>query len=370
MRKETYLSYLKDILDTFDISEEEKATILEDYEGMIDDAIAEGNHAEALETLFGDREQIKKQLEETYPKKKKKKKTMRCTEAINGVMPFITLAIFVLLGVLYDAWHPGWMVFLLIPLTAILLEVINTESINKLYSLIPVSTLVLYLVLGLFYSLWHPGWLVLTIGFMAVILFTPSLRMLHRLTAISPFIALNIYILTGHFTGVYSPTWTVFLLTVFLGILNEERIHHKWLLEGLLALSLGVYLLLGYFLEDWTLALFSFLIFIIPAIFTGHIHVKIHGFSTWVEKTTLILSIVVFFLWGYFLDAWAVAWVVFLTVPSMSVILHAKGRDSLVPITVFLSIVAFYLIGYYTGYWNLAWLVFLSIPVVAIVQEV
>ncbi|MFW5913557.1 MAG: hypothetical protein ACOCSM_00705 [Bacillota bacterium] len=366
MRKETYLSSLIDILDMFEISEEEKSAILENYEGMIEDAIREGNNDVDLESLFGDRHQVKKQLEKIYPKKR----TIRRTEIINRAMPFITLAIFVLLGVLYDAWHPAWMVFLLIPVSAILLEVINSESIKKTYSLIPVLTLMLYLVLGFFYSLWHPGWLVLTLGIMAIILYSPSLPLLPKLTAVSPFLALNVFILVGHFTGAYSPTWTVFFLVIFIGILNENRIHHKWMLEGFLVLSILVYLILGFYLEDWTLALFSFLIFIIPAIFTGHIHVKIHGFSTWVEKTTLLLSIIVFFLWGYFLDAWAVAWVVFLTVPSMSVILHAKGRDSLVPITVFLSILAFYLIGYYTGYWNLAWLVFLSIPVVAIVQEV
>ncbi|MFW6285472.1 MAG: hypothetical protein ACOC2X_03715, partial [Bacillota bacterium] len=323
MRKETYLSYLKDILDTFDMSDEEKLTVLEDYETMMDDALAKGSDAEDLENLFGNKDQIEKELEKTYSKKK----TIRHTDTIHRIMPFMTLAVFVLLGVLYDAWHPAWMVFLLIPIASILLEVFNTKSINKLHSILPVLTLILYLVLGFFYALWHPGWLVLTLGIMVPILSSPALRPLHKLTAVSPFIALNVFILVGHFTGVYSPTWTVFLMVIFIGILNENRIHHKWMLEGFLVLSLLLYLVLGYVLEDWTLALFSFLIFIIPAIFTGHIHVKIHGFSTWVEKTTLLLSIIVFFLWGYFFEAWAVAWVIFLTVPSMSVILHAKGRD-------------------------------------------
>lgn len=365
MRKDTYLTYLRDILDTLEISESEKQTIIEDYDSMIEDALQEGKKEEDIERIFGDRETIKDQLEETYSKKK----TVRHTDKINGVMPFITLAIFVVLGVLFDAWHPGWMVFLLVPVTAISLDIVNSGKTGKVFLLIPAMSLFAYLILGLFYSLWHPGWLILTLGVMVPILMTKELTLLQKLTAISPFIALNAFILIGYFTGTYSPTWTVFLLVVAIGLLNEKRVSHRFLLEGLLLISIALYFVAGILLENWALALFSFLVFIIPAIFTGHIHIKIHGFSTWIEKTTLIVSTILFFLWGYLFDAWAVSWVVFLAVPSMSVILHAKGRDSLVPITVFLSVVVFYLIGHYTGQWNLAWLAFLSIPVVAIAQE-
>lgn len=366
MSKETYLNTLKDTLDCFDIVEEEKTSILEAYETRIDEALEKGHPASELEMILGDKRQIKKELEAFYPKKK----TVRRTDAINRVMPFIALGVYMLLGVFYDAWHPGWMVFLMIPLTTLLLDLVVTESINTLNTLLPVLSLILYLILGLFYSLWHPGWLVLTLGVIGIILVNRLLTPLQKMIAVAPFVSLDLFILIGYFTGVYVPTWTVFLLIVATGILNVKAIHHKWLLEGFLLLSLAVYLLLGYWLQEWTLALFSFLLFIIPAIFTGHIHVKIHGFATWVERLTMLLSIIVFFLWGYFFDAWAVAWVVFLTVPSMSVILHAKGRDSLVPITLFLAILGFYLIGYYTGQWQLAWLVFLSIPFVAIVQEI
>ncbi|MFW6298109.1 MAG: hypothetical protein ACOC14_00385 [Bacillota bacterium] len=364
MRKETTLSYLKDTLDCFDISEEEKASILEDYEARIDKTVEKGHQSSDFEKLLGDQKKIKKELEAIYPKKK----TIKRTDAINRIMPFLTLGVFVLLGVFFDAWHPAWMVFLLIPLTTLLLDLVNAESVNTLNTLLPVFSLILFFILGLFYSLWHPGWLSLTLGFMGVILISRSLTPLQKMIALSPFVALNFFVLIGYFTGVYVPTWTVFLLVVATGILNVKTFHHKWLLEGLLLLSLALYLLIGYWLQAWTLALFSFLLFIIPAIFTGHIHVKIHGFATWVEKVTLLFSIVVFFLWGYFFDAWGVAWVVFMTVPSMSVILHAKGRDSLVPISVFVAFLGFYLIGYYSGQWHLAWLVFLIIPVVAIAE--
>ncbi|MFW6298512.1 MAG: hypothetical protein ACOC14_02415 [Bacillota bacterium] len=365
MHKETYLSSIKDTLDCFDVSEEEKASILKDYEAKIENLLKKGHTPSDLERLLGDQKQIKKHLETIYPKKK----TIKRIDAVNRTMPYITLALFVLLGVIYDAWHPGWMVFLLIPLTTLLLDLIQTETIRTLNALLPVTSLVLFLTLGFFYDLWHPGWVVLTLGIMGILLMNRGMTLLQKMIAIAPFVALDLFVLIGYFTGVYVPTWTVFLLVIAVGILNVKAIHHKWLLEGLLVLSLGVYLLIGYGLQEWTLALFSFLIFIVPAIFTGHIHVHIHGFATWVEKTTLLLSIIVFFLWGYFFDAWAVAWVVFFTVPSMSVILHAKGRDSLVPMTVFLSILGFYLIGYYTGQWNLAWLIFLVIPVVAIGQK-
>ena len=365
MHKDTYLSYLKDILDEFDISEEKKAEVLSDYDTQIEAAIENPHDAKKLETLFKDEASLRKELEKKYPKKQAERRD----HAIKALTPLFSLVLFLIMGMLFDAWHPGWMVFLLVPFTAITLDVSHAIHRGKRMLFIFALTLLAYLFLGLFYDLWHPGWLILTPAVMVGIVLLPELNPIQKLTALSPFISLNAFILIGYFTGVYSPTWTVFILMVAVGLLNEKRHAHRWILESLLLVSIGSYFLIGLWLHNWALALFAFLIFIIPAIFTGHIHVKIQGFTTRMERLAVLMSIIVFFLWGYFFEAWAVSWVVFLAVPLFAVILHAKGRDTLVPITVLLSILIFYLTGYYSGQWNLAWLVFLAIPLVAIIQK-
>ena len=51
-------------------------------------------------------------------------------------------------------WHPGWLIFLTIPLHYM-------HPKNRLEQLSnPILVTLIYLVLGFFFNLWHPGWLV------------------------------------------------------------------------------------------------------------------------------------------------------------------------------------------------------------------
>lgn len=70
--------------------------------------------------------------------------------------PVFVTAAYLLLGILLDAWHPGWIVFLTIPLFYL------SESDRKPLRLLsnPVMLLIIYLLLGCVYDLWHIAWLV------------------------------------------------------------------------------------------------------------------------------------------------------------------------------------------------------------------
>ncbi len=89
-----------------------------------------------------------------------------------ALFPFIIIAIYLCLGFIWNLWHPGWLVFLTIPL---FYAVIGAKTLSALiYSLYPLFTVIVYLCLGFIWNLWHPGWLVfLTIpvfnGFAAMI---------------------------------------------------------------------------------------------------------------------------------------------------------------------------------------------------------
>lgn len=68
--------------------------------------------------------------------------------------PMISLIIFLLLGFCFGLWHPGWLVFLLIPFMPILL------GFKKLSNIYPTIAVVIYLVLGFGFHAWHPGWII------------------------------------------------------------------------------------------------------------------------------------------------------------------------------------------------------------------
>lgn len=66
--------------------------------------------------------------------------------------------IFFCLGFFGGYWHPGWIVFLLIPIWDGLIRAIFERSLRRLP--IPLLATAVYLILGCCFGLWHPGWLV------------------------------------------------------------------------------------------------------------------------------------------------------------------------------------------------------------------
>lgn len=68
---------------------------------------------------------------------------------------FVTIA-YLVLGFCFSLWHPGWIIFLTIPLYYL------PESERVPVRLLghPVMVTIIYLLLGTMCNLWHPGWLI------------------------------------------------------------------------------------------------------------------------------------------------------------------------------------------------------------------
>ena len=73
---------------------------------------------------------------------------------IVAATPFLCTIIFLLLGFVWGMWHPGWIIFLLIPVMPFL---VGTE---KLRFSIPLIIVIIYLIMGFGWNLWHPGWII------------------------------------------------------------------------------------------------------------------------------------------------------------------------------------------------------------------
>lgn len=68
---------------------------------------------------------------------------------------FVTIA-YLVLGLVFHQWHPGWIIFLTIPLYY--LPDSERQPLRLLGN--PVMVTIIYLLLGCFCNAWHPGWLV------------------------------------------------------------------------------------------------------------------------------------------------------------------------------------------------------------------
>jgi len=75
----------------------------------------------------------------------------------DATFPLTITALYLVLGCMFNLWHPGWLVFLTIPLHYMHFN----SPMERLCN--PVMVTLIYLVLGCFFGLWHPGWLVFLI---------------------------------------------------------------------------------------------------------------------------------------------------------------------------------------------------------------
>ena len=59
---------------------------------------------------------------------------------------------------MFDWWHPGWILFLTVPIVSSLFEAIFNKNPHD-FAFFILMTLV-FLILGFYFDLWHPGWVV------------------------------------------------------------------------------------------------------------------------------------------------------------------------------------------------------------------
>ena len=68
----------------------------------------------------------------------------------------VVVVSYLVLGFFFNLWHPGWILFLTIPLYYL------PDSERGYLRLLgnPVMVTIIYLLLGVYCNLWHPGWLI------------------------------------------------------------------------------------------------------------------------------------------------------------------------------------------------------------------
>lgn len=85
---------------------------------------------------------------------------MNFKRKIIKVTPLLATVAFLLLGFLADKWHPGWLVFLSIPLVGIVDKLTTKNTKAKVQSITTIVVVITFFVLGFALDAWHPGWIV------------------------------------------------------------------------------------------------------------------------------------------------------------------------------------------------------------------
>lgn len=148
--REQYFKKLEDNLLVL-FNEEEAKAIIKDYEELFDDYLAEGLSEEQVINKLGTPKDIVKAIAEenrkVIPTLKKANVVLprRGGEKIIAASPLLATIIFLVLGFTVDAWHPGWLVFLLIPLSGI---IFTPYRKGKIVSASPFISVIIFILIG------------------------------------------------------------------------------------------------------------------------------------------------------------------------------------------------------------------------------
>ncbi len=363
-----YLDKLARMLEKFAITDEEKEDILDDYRQMIDDGVDKGMTDEEIIARIGTVDAVEKGLRSTYKLKQSNRKN---SHKVIAVMPFVAVLLFFLGGFVFDAWHVSWMAFLLIPLSAVLVDGWNRKRGFPLTAASPFLAVITFMVLGFALDAWHPGWLVFLIIPMSGILESSrqSGVTIGMLAGLSVFVGVIAFILIGYATGVYVPTWLVLLLPIPIGLLEKKVSEYKALLLTSFFVSIALYLVLGFYVTTWVIALVGFAPFLFVGLMTGNITIITYqGKHSFLLKIVFVLSAIAFIVVGALYSAFVVSWLFLLITPMLAIVLQ-PGRRLMTELSPFVALLIFFLTGYFLDAWAIAWLAFLMIPVVAILEE-
>lgn len=70
----------------------------------------------------------------------------------------IAIVVYIIIGCVYNVWHPGWLIFLLVPIISTLICAVRNRNAN-LFAY-PVLVVLVFLYSGLVNRVWHPAWAV------------------------------------------------------------------------------------------------------------------------------------------------------------------------------------------------------------------
>ena len=326
MTKEQFLALLVEELEDYDVPSSSIREIEEEYRSMLEDALENGDTVENFVKRMGSAKKIARTIAKEQPSSSKPN--------IVALMPFISTAIFFLLGVLANAWHPGWLVFLLIPISSL----VRKRNFDYRPLLVFVI-LIVFILGGTYLNAWSPLWAL----FLLLFVTSPNQRSL--------LLQIN---------KMYT------LLAIILFVAGVFALEYEWIVVQDASLWIG-------------LAPLVFLPTFILGLATGAIRISIDmNHHRWQDVITHIAAFValvsMYVLLGIYFDVWHPAWVLFFLIPVYA-ILRGRQERSLVSFMPFIATTLFVLVGEYVSLPNggssyiLSWLFFLLIPITGILSS-
>jgi uncharacterized membrane protein len=319
MNKRDFLLELEEELREYNYKSLVIKEVLEDHQNLIEEAVERGfTEADYIATLSSPR-QIAKSLKNVEQREKDQ------DHKLVALSPFLAVIAFFLIGFGTGAWHPGWLVFLSIPIAGVLFEDVGE-------------------------------W---------------------KLLALSPFLSVIVFFLIGHYLGRYDVAFLVFFSIPALGLVKKTRLIDRISLVAFIVFPLVyLYLQLTSPASYWWIVLTPLALL---GLLSGAIQIRFDMKAKYLEeyrsRLVLLIGAVVLLLIGYlaigfFTSAWHPWWVLVMVVPMLLIyITDDEDQFNVVAYTPFIAVMLFFLVGHYFNVYQLSWLFFLLIPIAGVLGD-
>ncbi|MFA7589470.1 MAG: DUF1700 domain-containing protein [Acholeplasmataceae bacterium] len=366
MSKEQFINELTSYLKARNVIESDIKAVVEDYKELYGEAQDRGlSDVEIFEKLGTPRSiylALRDTLSIRYVSSNRNK--------IVAVSPFVAIILFFIIGLGFNLYDYAWMSFLLIPISAIL---INVKGSDRIISLTPFISIVIFMITGFLFDWWHPMWLIFfSIPISAIILKTKNKD---TVIGLSPFVITIIYFLVAVLINpeFYRYGFAMYALIPIIAILLHPLNTKRITMLILIVLAVFGHLFAGFVYDGWSYSWAAYLVPVIFGIIIGDITFESElGWRDKKQKSTLLSLIVivaVYFAVSYLVGGiWNWSWIILLLFPMASIYIH-NGIKHPVSFMPFIATITFMILGTFFGLWDYAWLVYLSIPIVAIVTD-
>ncbi len=207
---ERYRRATKRKLERYHMRTAQKQAYMETLDVIIEEKRKRGLSDEQIIARLPDPHALEQELSVHYALKARRP----VGEKILMVVPIAVVALYLVVGIVYGTWHPGWMVLLAIPVLAFTIEIIRNKEKPNAWALWP-------LLVGTAILFWtwleespHPAWALVFLVPLVIIISAPPKRTGETVRFSLPFLALSIMVIAGYYTD-YAYAWPLALLGVY-----------------------------------------------------------------------------------------------------------------------------------------------------------
>ncbi len=142
---------------------------------------------------------------------------------ITGLVSVIAAACFFILGFLTHDWHYAWLIFLAVPVTAVIANIVtkNKDISGSIIALVAILCAAAFFILGFLFDIWHPGWLVFLAIPIAAMIFEIAKKkdVSGSIIGIVSVSAVAAFILAGTFLIGWHLAWLILLVIPIVAII-------------------------------------------------------------------------------------------------------------------------------------------------------